>query len=53
MVEPLFDSPSIGDILIEDAKINGGLHRGFLQNMPSLLCSHALAPTSEHYILGL
>ncbi|KAI9558457.1 hypothetical protein GHT06_015244 [Daphnia sinensis] len=51
MIEPLFDCPSIGDILHEDAI--GGIQKGFLQNLPSVLCGHAINPQPHHLVLDL
>lgn len=51
MIEPLFDCPSIGDILHEDTV--GGIQKGFLQNLPSVLCGHALNLQSHHLVLGI
>ena len=51
MFEPLFDCPSIGDILLEDSKT--GFQKGFLQNLPSVICGHALNPQQEHLVLGI
>ena len=50
MTEPLFNCPSIGDILV-DCKT--GLHKGFLQNLPSILCGHALNPDKQHSVLDM
>lgn len=50
MVEPLYDCPSIGDILLKDSKT--GLQKGFLQNLPSVLCGHALDLKPQHTVLG-
>ena len=52
MIEPLFDCPSIGDILENDARLNG-YFKGFLQNLPSILCGHALQVQATHNILGI
>ena len=48
MVEPLFDCPSIGDILLP----NTGFQKGFLQNLPSVVCGHILNPQTHHLVLG-
>jgi len=50
MVEPLFDCPSIGDILSDAGT---GLHKGFLQNLPSILCGHILNPNEGHTVLDM
>jgi methyltransferase NSUN6 len=50
MTELIFDCPSIGDILT-DART--GLQKGFLQNLPSVLCGHILNPHHEHRILDM
>ena len=50
MVEPLFDCPSIGDILF-DAKT--GLQKGFLQNLPSIVCGHVLSVNEHHTVLDM
>ncbi len=49
MVEPLFDCPSIGDILLQDDNM---FQKGFLQNLPSVVCGHALNPQPHHSVLG-
>ena len=49
MVEPLYDCPSIGDILLQDDNM---FQRGFLQNLPSVVCGHALNPQPNHSVLG-
>lgn len=51
MVEPLFDCPSIGDILLKESKSD--IQKGFLQNLPSVLCGHALQVKSWHTVLGM
>jgi len=50
MVEPLFDCPSIGDILLDTET---GLHKGFLQNLPSIICGHVLNPNERHSVLDM
>lgn len=50
MVEPLFDCPSIGDILLD---VKTGLHKGFLQNLPSILCGHVLEPNEQCTVLDM
>ncbi|XP_046459272.1 tRNA (cytosine(72)-C(5))-methyltransferase NSUN6-like isoform X1 [Daphnia pulex] len=51
MIEPLFYCPSIGDILLDNKTI--GFQKGFLQNLPSVLCGHALNPQPHHLVLDL
>jgi hypothetical protein len=51
MIEPLFYCPSIGDILLDNKTI--GFQKGFLQNLPSVLCGHALNPQPHHLVLGI
>ena len=51
MIEPLFDCPGIGDILLDNKTV--GFQKGFLQNLPSVLCGHALNPLPHHFVLGI
>jgi hypothetical protein len=51
MIEPLFDCPGIGDILLDNKTV--GFQKGFLQNLPSVLCGHALNPQPHHFVLGI
>lgn len=50
MTELLTDCPSLGDLLIDG---KSGLHMGFLQNLPSVLCCHILDPRPHHRVLDM
>jgi len=50
MTQRVLDCPSLGDLLADE---RCGLQRGFLQNLPSVVCGHVLDVRPDHRVLDM